>query len=109
MRATRVTCLLLTALGLASCATAGRGALPPDVEGFIRDREVCEHFRGEPYEGDSPEQIERRKFVLDSLEIHCAGTDRRLSALKRRYGASADVMERLNKYEERIEGTTADP
>jgi hypothetical protein len=91
--------LLLLAL-----STTPTVALPPEVAAFVADRDVCEHFRGEPIEGDFPEQIARRAFVQESLEIHCAGTDRRLAALKKRYAGNAAVMSALGGYEQGIEG-----
>ena len=78
--------------------------LPEEVEAFVVDREACDHFRGEPTEGDSPEQVERRAFVIEGLEIYCTGTDRRLAALKARYSDNPDVMSTLSKYEPVIEG-----
>jgi hypothetical protein len=91
-------------LGLGAAAHAADGRLPPEVEAFVRDRELCDHFRAEPFEGDSPAQIERRAFVFESLEIYCPGTDRRLAALKRRYRDNPEIMRRLGQYEERAEG-----
>ena len=85
-------------------AHADNNHLPPEVDDYIYERNICEHFRGEPHEGNSPEQIERRKFIFDSLEIYCAGTDRRLAALKRRYNDNVEVMTKLNIYEEQAEG-----
>ncbi|HKS73170.1 MAG TPA: hypothetical protein VJQ82_08235 [Terriglobales bacterium] len=76
---------------------------PEEVKAFIAERDTCDHFRGEPIEGKSPEQIERRNFVADSLDIYCSGTDRRLAALKRRYKDNRPVMKQLNQYEEHIE------
>lgn len=57
-----------------------------------------------PPEGGTPEQERRRQFVHDSIEIHCAGTDRRLAALKRRYAGDPAVMSRLAGYEVAGEG-----
>jgi hypothetical protein len=96
--------LLLVAL-----STAPNVALPPEVATFVADRDVCEHFRGEPIEGDLPEQIARRAFVQESLEIYCAGTDRRLAALKTRYAANIAVMSALGGYEQAIEGPGCGP
>jgi hypothetical protein len=93
--------VLLTACSHASALTPQR--LPSEVRTFIEERKICDHFRGEPFEGDSPEQVERREFLLDSLDIYCAGTDKRLAALKRRYKANPAVMRRLNEFEERVE------
>ena len=84
-------------------------ALPPEVTAFVADRDVCEHFRGEPIDGDSPEQIARRAFVQESLEIYCAGTDRRLAALKKRYAGNTAIMSALGGYEQAIEGPGCGP
>lgn len=96
-------------LGLVASAQAENIQLPSEVEAFIRDRDLCDHFRGEPHEGNNPAQIERREFIFESLEIYCPGTDRRLAALKKRYKNNSAVMMRLNRYEERIEGATGVP
>jgi len=47
--------------------------------------------------------VERREFLLDSFDIYCAGTDKRLAALKRRYKDNPAVMRRLSEFEERVE------
>src|SRR6476661_4162232 len=83
--------------------------LPPEVVAFVADRDVCEHFRGEPIEGDSPEQVERRTFVQESVDIYCAGTDRRLAALKHRYAGNSAVLSALGNYEQAIEGPGCGP
>ena len=83
--------LLLTSNSFAS-------ELPREVENFIYDRDLCDHFRGEGYEGES----ERAAFVRDSLYIYCAGTTDRLSALKRRYRDDTKIIELLGKYENDI-------
>ena len=83
--------------------------LPEDVEAFVVERDACDHFRGVPTEGDSPEQVERRAFVKESLEIYCSGTDRRLAALKRRYSGNAAAISALGKYEPVIEGPRCGP
>ncbi|MET3446506.1 hypothetical protein FUT88_12745 [Ralstonia sp. TCR112] len=93
--------VLLTACSHASALTPLR--LPPEVTTFIEERKICDHFRGEPFEGDSPEQVERREYLLDSFDIYCAGTDKRLAALKRRYKDNPAVMRRLSEFEERVE------
>lgn len=78
---------------------ADGSALPPEVRSYIEERELCEHFRQEPFEGNAPEQVERRAFLQASVEIHCAGTDRRLFALRKRYAGTRSVLSRLEKYE----------
>lgn len=94
-------------LALATLAHARSDALPPEVAAFIGDRDACDHFRGEPSEGNSHAQIKRRAFIVESLEIFCPGSDRRLAALRKRYKDNADVMRRLNSFEENIEGNNA--
>jgi hypothetical protein len=87
---------------LSAHVNAGNNAdFPPEVVSFIGDREACEHFLGEPYEGESPEMKERREFISESLDIYCAGTDKRLAALRKRYKTSPVIIERLKKYEEK--------
>lgn len=90
--------------GITSVAVAESKSVPEEVKSYIAERNICDHFRGEPIEGNSPEQIERREFVADSLDIYCSGTDKRLAALKRRYKNNRAAMDTLNEYEERIEG-----
>jgi len=97
---------LLLLLALSTSLATG---LPPEVKSFVSDRDACDHFRGEPSEGDSPEQVERRTFVHESLDIYCSGTDRRLAALKRRYADNPAVMSALSKYEPAIEGPRCGP
>jgi len=96
--------LLLCAL---SPAARAENPLPPDVQAFVEQRDICDHFRGEPYEGPSdgetPAQTERRAFVIASQQKYCSGTDKRLAELKRKYRDDSKVLDRLNRYEERIE------
>lgn len=87
--------LILMIIGTQSLASE----LPPEVSKFISDRDLCDHFRGEDFEGSS----ERAIFVRDSLDIYCSGTDSRLAALKRRFNKQKNIMELLEKYEENIE------
>ena len=100
--------LLLLALPATSPAASGE-PLPQEIEAFVAERDACDHFRDEPTEGTSPEQVERRAFVRESLEIYCAGTDRRLAALKRRYSGNAAVVSVLGRYEPVIEEARRDP
>jgi len=58
--------VLLTRLNIAAvsaltadAAKAERNIPPQDVSRFVQRRDVCDHFRGEPFDGDR----ERRKFV----------------------------------------------
>ena len=99
----KIPTLLYCLLFVSSVATAANKPVPKEVQNFVAERILCDHFRGEPYEGNSPEQLARKNFVIDSLDIYCAGTDKRLAALKRRYKNNEAAMKQLNKFEEKIE------
>lgn len=90
--------------GITSVAVAESETLPKEVKSFVTERDICDHFRDEPFEGTSPEQLERRQFIYNSIDIYCSGTDKRLAALKRRYKNNRAAMNKLNQYEEKIEG-----
>ncbi len=76
-----------------------KNSLPPEVSDYMKERDLCDHFRGELYEDD----LARRNYVVDSLDIYCAGTDRRLKALKRRYRNDKAVIKSLSFYEHCVE------
>jgi hypothetical protein len=103
MLATPMRTALLLLVAVAAPAFGDAPSIPPEVEAFVRDRDACDHFRGEPFEGERPEQVARRNFIRESVEIFCPGTDRRLAALKRRFRSDQAVMKILSRYEERIE------
>jgi hypothetical protein len=98
----RAAALLMLCMS-APLAALAKDELPPEVSRFIDERDSCEHFLGEPYEGDTPEMIERREFIYESVEIFCAGTDRRLAALRKRYKNNPAVINLLKRYEDKIE------
>ena len=93
--------LLVTAALVLSSAHAQE--LPEEVARFLEERKACEHFLGEPVEGRTPEQRERRDFVADSIDIYCSGTDKRLAALKRRYARNRPAMAELRPLEQKLE------
>jgi hypothetical protein len=100
--------LLLVGGAFVGCAAqaydpAASGAVPEEVVAFLRERELCDHFRNEPIEGVGKEADGRRAFVLESLDIYCSGTDKRLAALKRRFAYHPDVMLALKEIEESVE------
>ncbi|MGH8354225.1 MAG: hypothetical protein ACRERY_11970 [Pseudomonas sp.] len=79
--------------------------LPHEVADFIERREVCEHFRQEPWpEGASVEDTERRAFIAGQFERFCRGSDNAIQELKKKYENDRAVMERLGQYEPNIEG-----
>ena len=89
---------VLAAILLLSSSVSAAG-VPNEVASYVQERELCEHFRQEPFEGQTPEQIERREFLRQSIEIYCSGTDRRLAALKLRYKDNTAALSLLEKYE----------
>lgn len=77
---------------------------PADVRAFIEDRDACDHFRSEPWpEGDTDEDRQRRRQLVEGVRTSCAGTDRRLAELKRRYAGDARIRALLAGFEDRIE------
>lgn len=111
---------LLAGLALAGCASAPTHpvhapaaqadacsartcALPAEVRAFIEDRDLCEHFRGEPWpEGDSAADRARRRELMDGVRTSCAGSEARLAALRSRYATDAVVMAALAGYAEQL-------
>jgi len=95
-------------LGLGLVDDASPGTIPEDVETFVTAREECDHFRGEPIEGDSPEMEERRAFVIKRVEATCTGTDAALKALRETYANRPEVIEKLSQFEDVIEAPADD-
>ena len=93
--------VLPLAVVLAACALprqVSAQTLPADVAAFIERRAACDHLRNEePYDGSRAADLKTR------LAEACAGTDNDLSLLRRKYGGNRRVMDRLSRYEERIE------
>lgn len=93
-----------TTLTLIAATVFASHPLPRDVERFVERRAVCEHFRDEPWpEGPTPEDAERRSFIVLQLEEHCSGSDRQLASLRRKYRDDKTVIQRLERYEDMIE------
>jgi len=94
-------------LCVVSLAARAEEPLPPDVKSFVDQRDICDHFRGEPYGGPSDsetvEQRERREFVIASQQKYCTGTDKRLAELKLKYRDDSKVLDHLTCYDEQIE------
>jgi hypothetical protein len=96
--------LIPTALCLAGLSWSAAYAfdLPADVSRFIEQRRICDHFRGEPHEGDARQHV----FVQKQQNRYCAGTDARLVNLRRRYLRNAVVQRELDGFEPCIEAKT---
>ncbi len=94
----------LIAIAIISFASAaiGQARLPEDVARFIERRDECDHFRGEaPYDSKRREFLERQTLEL------CAGSDKQLAELKKKYARDGTVMKRLDEYEAEIESPAA--
>jgi hypothetical protein len=85
---------------LADCVSAQVSArqLPTDVASFIERRDACDHFRGE-----EPFDAKRAAELRIRLAETCTGTDKKLSALRRKYARDPKVMHRLSRYEDSVE------
>ena len=96
--------LITLLLAGAQAACAAQQQLPADVRAFSDRREACDYFRGEPWDmGDAPEIRQRREFIFAKVKRLCRGTDRQLSALRRKYSGNAGITARLRDYETIIE------
>ncbi len=77
---------------------------PDDVRSFLDDRDLCDHFRSEPWpESDSEEDRARREQLASGVKTACAGTDRRLAELRIRYRDDAAIQQLLSQFEGAIE------
>jgi hypothetical protein len=90
---------------LLATATLAAGNYPEEVAEYVERREICEHFRQEPWpEGSSVEERERREFIAGQFERYCKGSDQAIRELKEKYRNNRAVVDTLEKYEANIEG-----
>lgn len=94
-------CFLPLLLTMCTWHVCAQNIVPHDVRRFVEQRTLCDHFRGE-----EPYDAERKKFLETRIRKHCAGTDRRLSALKSKYKSNSQVLSKLNEFEAEIEGAS---
>lgn len=85
---------LLFCLSLFTLLTAQAAPLPADVGAFIERREACEHFLGE--EGYDEE---RRAFLEEQINRHCAEIDEQLAHLRQVHADDPQIQRRLLRYE----------
>lgn len=84
--------------------TALASPLPADVEKFVKQRNGCDYYRGEPYPEDEGGR-DRREFLIENMKRLCTGSDKELARLKVKYQSSPKIMKILEKYESDIEAT----
>lgn len=104
-----MTVITLTLTGnVAHCAELEQ-SFPSNVTKFIKDRESCDHFRGEPRDFDESykrefgkeaesEEIERATFLDKMTEKTCFKIDERLRLLKWKYRSNKLIANMLNVY-----------
>ena len=99
----RATLLVMLSLGCVvpiawAAERDAASVLPSDVVEFKERRDLCDHFRDEPLY-----DAERAKFLGESAEKYCKGTDKELALLKTKYKNNKKVLRALGIYEEKIE------
>ncbi|NZA27213.1 hypothetical protein H0E84_12555 [Luteimonas sp. SJ-92] len=95
-----ISILLLLAAGACSAPPVASPASPEDVQSFMAERDLCDHFRGEI---PDPEDSQRMDEVISAIDRHCTGTDARLDALRAKYADRAEILSRLAPYESGVE------
>ena len=85
-------------VALAGPALAERRALPAEVWSFMRQRDRCDHARGE-----DPADAARARQLTAALRRDCTGTDAALRDLRRRHRANPAVQEALRGYDDAVE------
>ncbi len=96
--------IALVLLALISSINSWAQPIPKDVTSFVDTRKTCDHFQSEPWDpGDEPEVKERREFLFKMTKKYCAGTDRRLSSLRKKYRNNNRVLTILKGFEDSIE------
>lgn len=85
---------------LAQLQAMAASPLPKDVAEFVDRREGCDHFRGEVPASSNPH---RMRDINRELKKLCTGTDKKLSQLKRKYAANAEITTLLATFESNIE------
>lgn len=73
-------------------------ALPPAVVAFQKQRDACDHLRGE-----EPYDKQRAAFLKAQLAKTCKGSDKALAALRKRFAHDPQAIAALRDYEDRIE------
>jgi hypothetical protein len=76
--------------------------MPKDVAVFVQERDTCDTLRGDLSDLHAPNDPDVQRTIAQTNEA-CRGTDRALTALKAKYSSNAEIMQKLNKYEVRIE------
>lgn len=95
------TLLAISLLPSQASHASDKTKLPKDIATFIKNRDGCDHFRGE-----EAYDKERQQFLEKQMRQWCTGTDKKLQLLKLKYKSNEKIMGMLNQYEEQIEGSS---
>ncbi len=81
------------------------------VRAYVERREACDHFRGEPVEGEGEEALARLEFVQRQIFEKCNGTDAELARLRAIHAKDPVLSQALADFEYPIEaaGEVAGP
>ena len=82
-------------------------AFPNEVRVFVRERALCDHWRGEYLDppqdaknkGDAKIYKARLREVKAGAKRYCTGSENRLQRLKQLYAKRPDIMQQLRTYE----------
>ncbi|MGB9109282.1 MAG: hypothetical protein WCC39_11410 [Telluria sp.] len=86
--------LIFLVLIMPSLPAMAQNVLPRDVQRFVERREGCDDVR-------------RMQEALRDMPKACAGTDKELVQLKRKYAPNSTIMQILNQFESAIEAGQA--
>lgn len=88
----------LFCLSLFSCISLsawGDTPLPGEVQHFIDNAEMCQHFAGE-WDPTLPE--ENKKDIEKGLNEYCPQAEKSLPLLKKKYSDNNDILRLLSSY-----------
>ncbi len=80
-----------------------KATMPEEVRAFVEQREACDHFRGEPVDGEGEEALARLEFVQRQIFESCRGTDAELQRLRHAYADDSSLAKTLAAFEYPIE------
>lgn len=86
--------LLVVATALPITVRSAQPALPQDVQHYLDQRALCDHWAGE-----EPYDKQRARQIAQGVERDCRGLDRLLQRLQHRYGSNPQVMDVLRAYD----------
>lgn len=83
--------LFLISMALAACIT-----VDGDLQRFVSNADLCEHFAGE---WDSDLNTADKQQIEYSIDIYCGHAKKQLDVLSEKYKDNPKVMEKLKTYE----------